>query len=252
MSSIENEVSSYKVFLKQNFPRSFMTKRFDRHRKNIEKIFQCVYMVSCIQDYSIAEDSNENLLNEYKNNLYIELIHLLYVLPIGDDYFISSIFRLISETILKIFYIRASAVQVSETEINNISHQDLWEKKIKNTDKYKEKIYNNEIIQINNMFNTNSEIMHSKKEGSVASSTYLEQFMSTGIALKKSKLNRQVNLINKFIVDKFFLLFSLNYDYMTMAQKNEFNNIFHKNFKFLCLVSKRNVYILLIKNSNVI
>src|SRR5699024_11084016 len=154
------------------------------HTSNIHKLFQCIYMIECLKDCTLSSYNN-SLLQEYLENLSLQLMHFLYILPTGDDFFISSIIRLISETLLKIFYLSSAEKPIDKKDIDTIAHQDLWEKKIKVTNNYSNINYNNIIIEINNVFNKNSENMHAKNTSKLMSATYLEQFMKNGYVFDK-------------------------------------------------------------------
>ncbi|WP_368252053.1 hypothetical protein [Enterococcus sp. 2201sp1_2201st1_B8_2201SCRN_220225] len=204
---VDKEFESYKQYCLEYFPKSDFNNEIHFLRKNITRIFKCIYLVQVVKDsvkYGVSDAQYEIVLDSE----YI-LIRLLYILPHQDRYFVFLGFRAIAENILRICWLTESSNKIIDAR--NSQYRFLW------SDIKKKKIYKDhkEILnQINDIFGKSSNIIHNKvPEKKIIS--YLTDLQEGTTRISNEELNKRINAITSSFFDIIFSVYPLNHQTMT-------------------------------------
>lgn len=212
--NIIDQYNDYKKYVALYYPKSHMVEanEKDLYKEIITKIFKSISLLELFSSHEKVQQNTKELIEE----LQMYFIRFLYVLPLNDYYFVDTLLRAISESILRIVY---SIIFVSEELINikKIKYREMWHEKIKKSDIFDE--FRISLSNINNIYGKKSRTVHSDQEQYSNKITYMIDLMSLEPQIKIKNMNSESNILYKFLLEDLKKMLKIDERSITLQQK---------------------------------
>lgn len=231
---IIEEYIGYRTFISVNFPNSIFTKNIMDPKKTTEKqiltsIFKSIQLVTMYSDHEDVSIIMKSLLLDLK----MSIIRLLYILPLNDKFFYSSILRQISELCLKIKYSEINP-DYNYEQISTISYRFLWDECIKLNIKDLPS-QKDTLNHINQIYKERSDVIHDKKRKFDNSINYLSILLCTSQEQDVKILNKNTSLFLKFCDSILLEILNISPHELSHHQKSIIKSIKLKDSQFTSL-----------------
>lgn len=213
----DREYDAYVEFIKEYFPKSSFLNEIGIYKKNISKIFKAIKMIEVVKDI----ETNDDLTTELLDDISLLFSRLLYIMPTNDYYFISVVFRGLSETILKLFYHQAYP-EKSSREVRNINYRNLWGNGIKNSDIYN--MHKTHLDKLSSLFVEHSNSIHIKNK-LVEPIPFLTSIAEGETKMKSQKLNSHIFQVVLPVIDYFGILLYMDINKLPMFNRRLYRDI---------------------------
>ncbi|TBX40795.1 hypothetical protein EUZ87_10420 [Lactiplantibacillus paraplantarum] len=148
--------SSYKSFIKNNYPTTFLAKP-DEHSNDAAQLYICIYKIIFQLKLMRNKYGIENERKHYIQEIEQLFLKVLLVLPLNDKYLLDTLLRSISESELRLILTASSNRRISKFEIEKASFSTI--KKQINLDSYLFK-RKKQFIYLYDLFSTSSVKLH--------------------------------------------------------------------------------------------
>lgn len=183
-------VEEYKIFVKDNFPKSEMS---NEHNAIIKNVFKSIDIIEVYTNI-LRDDRSAELLENLKHQLFL----IAFNLPKYSNFVFSSIIRNMSETVLRLAVI--NLVQNFENLLS-LNFQNL-KNSVKDSDYYTDTNFANLMSKFFSSFGKESQELHRTTNGS-SKINFLEELNVT-ISIKKSdQIVKFLANLNEFILGHF-------------------------------------------------
>ncbi|WP_326931590.1 hypothetical protein [Enterococcus avium] len=219
MNIFFNEWSDYKLFVSTFFPESELNLKINLIKSSTESLFKCIYLTEIIIDEfngDLSDDEVEILLDGNRM-----IYRLLYILPSGEKYFVSSAIRGLSESLLRTLLLREST-QLSLQNLKGEQFRYLKDK-VKKTSTYSN--CKSIIDKVISLFGQHSKIIHNKKKHS-EHITYLEDYMYGFDSYTADQLNSNIKMLATALIDVLVLNYQFDPDLISQYNKRVYKQIF--------------------------
>lgn len=213
---ISNSYEEYERFVEDFYPKSSF--KPSQYRKLIQNLFILVEITDVYLDY--FKDTN---CNDYLFHIRHQFLLMLYNLPNYNAFFISSIQRSISESLL-----RMTLVSLGH-EVENSNSMPFYriQEKLKNTDAYKsnQDNFKTSCDSLFSYFGSNSRIIHRSSSNKQSNIGYIRAFNVSPNDLEVEKFTKFLKVINDYLLITFSRSHKINEYTLDLAKKIQLKNI---------------------------
>ncbi|MCT2347606.1 hypothetical protein M4D71_26015 [Niallia taxi] len=206
----------YKKYVEEYYPKSEFS--CTKYRKIIMKVFSLIEVTDVFIDY--LKDTNYTV---YLSQIRHQFLLMLYNLPNYNNFFISSLQRSISESLL-----RMTIVSVGH-EIDNSAKMPFFriQEKLKVTDEYKlnENKFKNACDSLFSYFGANSKIMHNNPSNKQNSVSYIKGFNVAPNDSESEMITKFLKVISEYILYTFSKNNNINDYTLGLANKIQLKKI---------------------------
>lgn len=214
--SMKREILSYEEFIKQHYPESSVNIYGDRFTLIIKQSFNNISMLRVYYECDHLDEITKSFLQDAQ----YYFVKLLYIMPLNDQFLADSIIRAISETFLKITY---TSFLGYRDDIKKIRYRKLWEEGIKTTTQYKE--HHTSLSNINNMFRTKSDTLHSKFIDYSTEADYMTEKMVSINNDLVNNLESTLNQLNFFLLEDLKQILNIDEKNFTLHQISAYKSV---------------------------
>ena len=220
-----DEINEYRFFCKKYYPysgsNSFLNDK--NNRIFLLHLFQLINLFEIYTDYDVSDNKH---LKQISKMILTILLDLLLAIPTNNDLFVSICIRQLSEKLLDLVYSEFCEKDISQKKLLKIQYRFLWEDGIQKSIRYKQLAKRDKeyLNQINNIFKTESDIVHFKNKRS-STAIYLEEIIKTDIKFNQNILKQRINSIHVFCIDLLPRILKIDFNQFSMNQKIEYTNL---------------------------
>ncbi|MCS0823174.1 hypothetical protein NX029_04275 [Cytobacillus firmus] len=213
---LSQSVEEYKKFVEDYYPRtSFKCSQF---RKLIINLFTLVEITDVYLDYL-----RDTEYNDYLFHIRHQFLLMLYNLPNYNSFFISSLQRSISESLL-----RMTLVSVGHN-IENANSMPFFriQEKLKNTDDYRcnQNDFKKSCDSLFSYFGANSRVIHNNSLTKQTNIDYIIAFNVSPNDLEVEKLSKFLKVIRDHVLTTFSGKEKINDSTLSLGKKIQLKNI---------------------------
>jgi len=213
---IDNSFEEYKKFVEEFYPKTSFN--CTHYRKLIINLFTSVEVTDIYINY--LKDTN---YPNYFSHLKHQFLLMLYNLPNYNSFFISSLQRSISESLL-----RMTLVSVGhDIEDSNSMPFYRIQEKLKGTDAYKhnQNDFKTSCDSLFNYFGANSKIMHSNPSTKQNNIHYIKAFIVAPSDLQVERLSKFLKVISDYILITFSRNNEINDSTLSLPSKIQLKSV---------------------------
>lgn len=218
--NISEERRAYLSLIRNKLPFSGGTKLLLENKFSLSKIFMSMSLCEVVMDYSYLP---QNVRDEAKR-IYLTLSNLLIALPTGNEVFVATCNRQLSEELLRIAYFKL--IDPAFNPKSYLSFRNLWDEGLKHQLSASTQLMTT-WCQLASMFKENSILLHNISSSKKSTIEYLDNLISFSSMQSIPTVNSYIRTAYNYLINYIPSLLKLKPELMTLSQKAEYKKFIH-------------------------